>query len=129
MDEQIQKTLELLKHPQIKIINRPMKKQTQLFEADSPIDIQFNGFQSLSEYKAYLDSQFHKCKLVLQSTISNLIHQFTQLKARLEAVLLDIKLFRKMFFPKNDQELLFTRIEFLKNSLPIENNNDYLKKN
>lgn len=128
MDEQILITLELLKTPKIKIINKAMKKQTQLFEADSPIDIQFNGYHSLSEYKAFLDSQFHKCKLALQSTMRTFIQELAQLKSKLEAVLLEIKLFRKMFFPKNNQELLFTRIEFLKSSLPIENYGDYLKK-
>jgi hypothetical protein len=129
MDEQFLITLESLKHPKIKIINKAIKKQTQLFELDSPIDIQFNGYYTLTEYQSFLDSLFQKCKVELQKMRSIANNQFQKLKDQFNNLLLELRLLRKRFYPMNDLDLMFSRIELQKGSLPIDNNHQYLKKN
>lgn len=129
MTEQILITLENLKYPKVKIINKPLKQQGLLFEPESSVDIQFNGYSSLNEYQAHLDNLFQKFKSVLNERMAQALNQPQQMKQVLDLVELEIKLFRKRYFPKSNIELPFTRIELLKNSISIDSYQESVKKN
>jgi hypothetical protein len=120
---------EPFKHPKVKLINKAFKKQTQLFEEDNGIAIQFNGFNSLPEYHEHIIKNFLKSKEFIQERILAENNQPLRLKEHLDVLKFEIKTFRRRYYEQNDEELMLSRIEFLKNSLPVKGDTTALKKN
>ena len=129
MIKQFEIILEAFKHPKVKLINKAFRKQTLLFDFETDIGVQFNGYNSLYDYQEYVDKCFLKSKDVIQQKMATEMSYPLQLKQNLDLLKFEIKTFRKMHFHLNNEELMISRIEFIKNSLPIKTNDGYLKKN
>lgn len=127
MIAQFETILEPLKHPKVKIVNKAFRKQRQLFEPENDTDVQFNGYNSLSEYQEHMNRNFLKSKDVIQQNMTSRIHQPFELKQNLHLLKFEIKSFRKSYFQLTNDELILSRIELVKNSLPLKHCDSLVK--
>lgn len=129
MIKQFETILEAFKHPKVKLINKGFRKQSQLFETENEMDVQFNGYNSLYEYQEYINKCFLKSREVIQQKMASELSQPFQLKQNLDLLKFEVKTFRRRHFQLNNDELLLSRIEILKNSLPVKSYDAFVKKN
>jgi hypothetical protein len=129
MIEQFETILEAFKHPKVKLINKAIKKQGQLFDVENEIDIQFNGYSSLYDYQEHINKYFLKSKEIINQKMASDISQPLQLKQNLDLLKFEVKTFRRRYFQQNNDELMLSRIEILKNNIAIKSNDTFLKKN
>lgn len=128
MITQFQSILEPLKHPKVKIVNRPFKKQNQLFEPDDDIEVQFNGYNTLSEHQEEINRCFLRSKAIIDDNMSSQMDEPLQVKQKLHLLKFEVRSFRKSYFSLTNDELILSRIEIHKNSLPVRNYHPLVKK-
>jgi hypothetical protein len=120
---------EPFKHPKVKLINKGFRKQSQLFETENEMDLQFNGYKSLNDYQEYINKCFLKSREVIQQKMASELSQPLQLKQNLDLLKFEVKTFRRSYFQLNNDELLLSRTEILKTSLPVKSYDAFVKKN
>ena len=129
MTTQFESILEIFKHPKVKLVNKAFKKQSQLFESENEIDVQFNGYNSIYEYQEYINKCFLNFKIAIEKQMAEEESQASLLIQKLDLLKFEFKTFRRRYFQHNNDELMLSRIEILKNSLPVKSNDPFVKKN
>jgi hypothetical protein len=98
------------------------RKQVTLFESVSAPEISFNSYRLISDYHFYLDSLYRQCKTSLEDYINASTHDSEFLKKNIDLFRFEVREFKNRYFPKNNEQVLFNRVEFVKT--PLSNIND-----
>ncbi len=98
------------------------RKQVTLFESVSAPEISFNSYRLISDYHFYLDSLYRQCKTSLEDYINASTHDSELLKKNIDLFRFEVREFKNRYFPKNNEQVLFNRVEFVKT--PLSNIND-----
>jgi len=86
------------------------KKVINLFEEEYIIDISFNGFSSLEEYKRYLDSVYRKCMIQFDKKF-NIENNTDRMIVHLELASFEIKHAKKNYLNESKRLIKNIRID------------------
>ena len=122
-------TLMQLQVAKVQVHSFSARKQVTLFESVSAPEISFNSYRQTSDYHFYLDSLYRQCKTSLEDYINASANDSELLKKNIDLFRFEVREFKNRYFPKDNEQVLFNRVEFVKT--PLSNiNDDYgLKKN
>jgi len=104
------------------------RKQVTLFESVSAPEISFNNYRLTSDYHVYLDSLYRQCKSSLENYINGSEHESELLKKNIDLFRFEVREFKNRYFPKDNEQVLFNRVEFVKTPLSNINDDSGLKK-
>lgn len=105
---------EHLKNANVQILTTTSKRQINLFEIDGLPEIHFNGFKSPREYHKYLEAFYQQVQKVIHDLLSEGNMAVQDLLKLLDIAWFEVKTFRKQFFPKDQKQILFSRVEIHK---------------
>ncbi len=129
MNQTLNTALDLVKTAKVQVFPRSVKKQINLFEGDMSSEINFNGYNNPVTYQHHLESFYADCKQEIGQQISLGLNQLEDLKRQFDLAKFEVREFRQRYFPKNDNEALFQRIEFVKSPRIDHISDDGIKKN
>jgi hypothetical protein len=129
MNQTLNTALDLVKTAKVQVFPRSVKKQINLFEGDMSSEINFNGYNNPVTYQQHLESFYLACKQEIAQEISHGLNQMEDLKRQFDLAKFEVREFRQRYFPKNDNEALFQRIEFVKSPRIDHISDDGIKKN
>lgn len=115
-------TLIQLQVAKVQVHSFSARKQVTLFESVSAPEISFNSYRLTSDYHFYLDSLYRQCKTSLEDYINVSAHDSELLKKNIDLFRFEVREFKNRYFPKNNDQVLFNRVEFVKT--PLSNIND-----
>lgn len=121
-------TLTKLQVAKVQVHSFSARKQVTLFESESAPEISFNSHRLSSDYHLYLDSIYHQCKSKLEDYINDNQNDSELLKRNIDLFRFEVKEFKKRYFPKDNEQVIFNRIEFVKTPLANINDDTELKK-
>lgn len=121
-------TLMQLQVAKVQVHSFSVRRQINLFESELAPEISFNGYKQTSDYHLYLDSLYHQCKSTLEENINDSSSDPELLKRDLDLFRFEVREFKNRYFPKENQQVLFNRIEFIKTPLTNINDDNGLKK-
>jgi hypothetical protein len=119
MKEKLAVVLEQLKTAKIQVSQRTLRKQVNLFEYDDSPDIEFNGHRSLPSLQEHLFTFYTPIKQQVDAMVQSADMQPHSLKKDFDLACFEIREFRKRYFPKDNYDVLFHRVELHK-STPLE---------
>jgi hypothetical protein len=129
MKEKLAVVLEQLKTAKIQVSQRTLRKQVNLFEYDDSPDIEFNGHRSLPSLQEHLFTFYTPIKQQVDALVQSADMQPHSLKKDFDLACFEIREFRQRYFPKDNYDVLFHRVELHK-STPLELTKDEgIKKN
>jgi hypothetical protein len=129
MKEKLTVVLEQLKTAKIQVSQRTLRKQVSLFEFDDSHEIEFNGYKSIPALQEHLYSFYNLVKLFVDEMLNSSSGQPESLKREFDLASFEVREFRQRYFPKDNTEVLFHRVELHK-STPKEFTSDLaIKKN
>ena len=129
MKEKLAVVLEQLKTAKIQVSQRTLRKQVNLFEYDDSPDIEFNGHRSLPSLQEHLFTFYTPIKQHVDAMVQSADMQPHSLKKDFDLACFEIREFRQRYFPKDNYDVLFHRVELHK-STPLELTKDEgIKKN
>lgn len=129
MNQTLISALEQVKMAKVQVFPRSVKKQINLFEDDISSEISFNGHNTPLSYQHYLEGYYIACKLVIGQEMNLKQSQLEELKRQFDLAKFEVREFRLRYFPKNDTDTLFYRVEFAKSVRLNSLHDDGLKKN
>ena len=121
-------TLTQLKIVKVQVHSLSIRKQVNLFESESTPEISFNGYKQTSDYHKYLDSLYYQCKSNLEEKLNEIEKDPEELKRTLDLFRFEVREFKNRNFPKDNEQVLFNRVEFVKTTLKGLNDDLGLKK-
>ncbi len=121
-------TLMQLKVAKVQVHSFSVRKQVNLFESEMSPEITFNGYKQTVDYHLYLDSLYYNCKVRLEEILNESRSDPEGLKRKLDLYRFEIREFKNRYFPKENEQVLFNRIEFVKTQLLKINEETTLKK-
>jgi hypothetical protein len=128
MNRTLISTLEQLRIAKVQVLSLSMRKQISLFDFETGPEIIFNGFNSIILYQGGLDKLYEECKKSLEHELNQMVQSPVDLKMSLDLSRFEIKAFKNRYFPKNNEIVLFNRVEFNKTPMADLSNNLSLKK-
>lgn len=114
MNRTLISTLEQLRNAKVQVLSFSIRKQVNLFDFETGPEISFNGFKSIHSYQEQLDKYYDECKLSIELEINRATPYSLELKKSLDLSRFEIKAFKNRFFPKENELLLFSRVELVK---------------
>jgi len=129
MNQTLNTALDLVKTAKVQVFPRSVKKQINLFEGDMTSEINFNGYNNPVSYQHHLESFYLECKQEIAQQISLGLNQLEDLKRQFDLAKFEVREFRQRYFPKNDNDALFQRVEFVKSPRIDHISDDGIKKN
>lgn len=129
MNQTLNTALDLVKTAKVQVFPRSVKKQINLFEGNMSSEINFNGYNNPVTYQHHLETFYLACKQEIAQEISHGLNQMEDLKRQFDLAKFEVREFRQRYFPKNDNEALFQRIEFVKSPRIDHMSDDGIKKN
>ena len=129
MNETLTTALEQVKMAKVQVFPRSVKKQINLFEDDLSSEISFNGHSTPLAYQHYLEGFYSACKQVIGLEMNLKQSQLEELKRQFDLAKFEVRELRLRYFPKNDNDALFYRVEFAKTARINSLHDDGLKKN
>lgn len=121
-------TLTQLKVAKVQVHSFSVRKQVNLFESELAPEISFNGYKLTSDYHIYLDSLYHECKSTLEESLNNDSTNPEVLKRELDLFRFEVREFKNRYFPRENEQVIFNRVEFVKTPLTNINDDAGLKK-
>jgi len=121
-------TLMQLQIARVQVHSFSARKQVTLFESVSAPEISFNNYRLTSDYHVYLDSLYRQCKSSLENYINGSEHESELLKKNIDLFRFEVREFKNRYFPKDNEQVLFNRVEFVKTPLSNINDDSGLKK-
>ncbi len=121
-------TLMQLKVAKVQVHSFSVRKQVNLFESEMSPEITFNGYKHTVDYHSFLDSLYYMCKVRLEEILNESRNDPEGLKRKLDLYRFEIREFKNRYFPKENEQVLFNRIEFVKTQLLKINEETTLKK-
>jgi hypothetical protein len=129
MNQTLNNALELVKMANVQVFPRSVKKQITLFEQEMSAEINFNGYNNLNSYQHHLEAFYMACKQEIALEINLGQNQIEDLKRQFDLSKFEVREFRQRNFPKNDNDTLFHRIQFIKSARIDHISDDGIKKN
>ncbi len=129
MSQTLNTALEQVKLARVQVFPRSVRKQINLFEEDMSSEINFNGYNNPVNYQHHLESFYNACKQEIGQDINLRRNQLDDLKRQFDLAKYEVREFRQWYFPKNDIDTLFHRVEFVKSPRIDHINDDGIKKN
>jgi hypothetical protein len=114
MNRTLISTLEQLRNAKVQVLSFSIRKQVNLFDFETGPEISFNGFKSIFSYQEQLDKYYDECKMSIELEINQATPYSLELKKSLDLSRFEIKAFKNRFFPKENELLLFSRVELVK---------------
>ncbi len=114
MNRTLISTLEQLRNAKVQVLSFSIRKQVNLFDFETGPEISFNGFKSIHSYQEQLDKYYDECKMSIELEINQATLYSLELKKSLDLSRFEIKAFKNRFFPKENELLLFSRVELVK---------------
>ena len=121
-------TLMQLQIARVQVHSFSARKQVTLFESVSAPEISFNNYRLTSDYHVYLDSLYRQCKSSLENYINASEDESELLKKNIDLFRFEVREFKNRYFPKDNEQVLFNRVEFVKTPLLNINDDAGLKK-
>lgn len=121
-------TLMQLQVARVQVHSFSARKQVTLFESESAPEISFNGYRLTSDYHVYLDSLYRQCKSSLEDYINASANDSELLKKNIDLLRFEVREFKNRYFPKDNEQVLFNRVVFVKTPLSNINDDSELKK-
>lgn len=121
-------TLLQLQVVKVQVHPHSVRKQITLFESEHSPEISFNGHKHTSEYHDFLDSIYRHHKLKLEEKLNNESLEPEILLKSLDLYRFEVREFKNRYFPKENTQVLFNRVEFIKTPLSVINDDIELKK-
>lgn len=121
-------TLTQLKVAKVQVHSFSVRKQVNLFESEMSPEISFNGYKQTSDYHTFLDTLYFQCKLKLEDKLNANQKDAEELKKNLDLFRFEVREFKNRFFPKDNEHVLFNRIDFVKTAIININDDTGLKK-
>lgn len=121
-------TLEQLRTAKVQVHSFSIRKQINLFDFETGPEISFNGCKSILSYQMQLDSMYQECKRSIEMEINLPNSKPDELKKSLDLSRFEIREFKNRFFPKENELVVFNRVEFLKTPRTDLSNDALLKK-
>ena len=121
-------TLMQLQIARVQVHSFSARKQVTLFESVSSPEISFNNYRLTSDYHFYLDSLYRQCKSSLEDFMNASEHESERLKKNIDLFRFEVREFKNRYFPKDNEQVLFNRVEFVKTPLSNINDDAGLKK-
>lgn len=129
MKELLNNVLEQLKIARINVNTRSFRKQITLFEMDDSQDVEFNGSKSPVGYHEQLYSFYLPCKNLVDEMMNDALNQADSIKREFDLYCFEIREFRQRYFPKDNYEVLFYRVEVHKSVSREIEGSEAIKKN
>ena len=114
MKKLLNNALEQLKIARINVNTRSFRKQITLFDMDDSQDVEFNGSKSPIGYHEQLYSFYLPCKNLVDEMMNDALNQADLIKREFDLYCFEIREFRQRYFPKDNYEILFYRVELHK---------------
>jgi hypothetical protein len=121
-------TLTQLKVVKVQVHSLSIRKQVNLFESESAPEISFNGYKHTSDYHKYLDGLYDQCKGNLERKLNDIQKDSEELKRILDLYRFEVREFKNRNFPKDNEQVMFNRVDFVKTTLKGLNDDLGLKK-
>ena len=128
MNQILEVMFEQLKSAKIQINQKALRKQVNLFDIEPGPEISFNGYKSPNEYQSFLDGFYSNCKTSINKKLSTEETCFNKLKKEFDMSRFEVKEFKSRYFPKNNHQTVFNRIELIKASQFHLTDEEILKK-
>ncbi len=128
MHQLLLNALDQVKHAKVQVLSNSVKRPVNLFEDIYSPDIQFNGFKNPLQYQLHLETYYVQCKSGVHELLQTNNNNINELKKDLDLARFEIKEIRKLYFPKNQSELLLNRVEIAKQSRLENKYDEFLKK-
>ncbi len=116
MNQTLNNALEIVRMAKVQVFPNSVKKRINLFEEEMLAEINFNGYDNLISYQHHLEVSYSECKKEIAQDINLGISQLEELKRQFDIAKFEVKEFRQRNFPKNDNDTLFHRIQFIKSA-------------
>jgi hypothetical protein len=129
MKELLNNALEQLKIARISLNTRSFRKQFTLFDLDDSQDVEFNGAKSPVSYHEQLYSFYLPCKRLVDEKMNEALNQSDSVKREFDLYCFEIREFRQRYFPKDNYEVLFYRLELHKSVQRELAGSEAIKKN
>jgi hypothetical protein len=128
MTQPLTETLLQLKVTKVQVHSFSARKQINLFESEISPEISFNGFKQTSTYHHHLDALYDQCKLNLKEKLNENPSDPDSLKKTLDLFRFEVREFKNRYFPKDNEQVLLNRIEFIKTTVVALHDDIGLKK-
>ena len=112
----ITETLTQLKVVKVQVHSFSIRKQVNLFDSETTVDLSFNGYKHTADYHKYLDTLYDGCKSNLEEQLKEIQNDSVELKRALDLFRFEVREFKNRNFPKDNEQVLFNRVEFIKTS-------------
>jgi DNA repair ATPase RecN len=109
-------TLTQLKVVKVQVHSFSIRKQVNLFDSETTVDLSFNGYKHTADYHKYLDKLYDRCKSNLEEQLKEIQSDSVELKRALDLFRFEVREFKNRNFPKDNEQVLFNRVEFIKTS-------------
>ncbi len=129
MSPTLNTALDQVKMARVQVFPRSVRKQINLFEDDISAEITFNGYNDQIKYQQHLESLYIACKHEIGHEVNLRLNQLDELKRQFDLAKYEVREFRQWYFPKNDIDTLFLRVEFVKSPRIEHIHADGIKKN
>jgi hypothetical protein len=85
-----------------------------LFDIETGPEINFNGHKSILNYQTFLDTIYKDYKALVETQVNQGTEKPEEVQKSLDLARFEIKEFKNRFFPKDNELVLFNRIELIK---------------
>ena len=124
----LKETLDQLKLVKVQVHSFSARKQMNLFESEVAPEISFNGYKLTLEYNNYLDLLYQQCKTNLEEKLNGINDNPEEIKKAIDLYRFEVREFKSRYFPKDNEQVLFNRVDFVKTTLAGINDDIGLKK-
>ena len=121
-------TLAQLKVTKVQVHSFSARKQINLFESEISPEISFNGFKQTGDYHQHLDDLYDQCKFKLEEQLNENATNPESLKKTLDLFRFEVREFKNRYFPKDNEQVLFNRVDFVKTTVMSIQDDAGLKK-
>lgn len=124
----LKETLEQLKLVKVQVHSFSARKQMNLFESEVAPEISFNGYKLTSEYNNYLDLLYQQCKTNLEEKLNGIHNNPEEIKQAIDLHRFAVREFKSRYFPKDNEQIILNRVDFIKTPVAGVNDDIGLKK-
>jgi len=114
MNKILTETLVQLQVAKVQVHSHSIRKQINLFDIETGPEINFNGHKSILNYQTFLDTIYKDYKALVETQVNQGTEKPEEVQKSLDLARFEIKEFKNRFFPKDNELVLFNRIEFIK---------------
>jgi len=114
MNKILTETLVQLQVAKVQVHSHSVRKQINLFDIETGPEINFNGHKSILNYQTFLDTIYKDYKALVETQVNQGTEKPEEVQKSLDLARFEIKEFKNRFFPKDNELVLFNRIEFIK---------------